>query len=299
MFSPKNLKREYMKLPNRGKCWYHLFGFAVACSGNRSSPPSVPSPVSHPPVSVAPTVQASSFRYAPGAVRYRISRSAVIESTDPDLQTHREISTNITNELLTLEPVDQATNFTALIDTSATTTQGLIGSVQSVQLPVQISGSLTNGALTISPELAREKCSAISSMLVTDLHNLLIAFPEQLSTGVSWKDSADVQGCQAGIPTTAHTTRSYVVSGSASYEGRPVLVILRTDTTRAKGEGGLQQHRVSIDAAGTGTALYYLDAATGRVVRLTVDQILALGLTASATRSRFRQNSKQEFQIVP
>jgi len=244
-------------------------------------------------------VQASSFRYAPGEVRYRISRSAAIESTGRDLQTHREISTNITNELLTLEPGDRATNFTALIDTSATTTQGSIGSVQSIQLPIQISGSLTNGALTISPEPARGKCSVVSSMLITDLHNLLIAFPEQLSTGVSWKDSADVQGCQAGILTTAHTTRSYVVSGSASYEGRPVLVILRTDTTRAKGEGGLQQHRVSIDAAGTGTALYYLDPATGRVVRLTVDQMLALGVTASATRSQFRQNSKQEFQIVP
>lgn len=293
-----------MKISNRGRCWYLLFGFAVACSGNRSLPPGVPSPlptspVSQPPVSVAPTVQASSFRYASGAVRYRISRSAAIESIGPDLQTHREISTNITNELLTLEPGDRATNFTALIDTSATTTQGSIGSVQSIQLPIQISGSLTNGALTISPEPARGKCSAVNSMLMTDLHNLLIAFPEQLSTGVSWKDSADVQGCQAGIPTTAHTTRSYVVSGSASYEGRPVLVILRTDTTRAKGEGGLQQHRVSIDAAGTGTALYYLDAAIGRVVRLTVDQILALGVMASATRSQFRQNSKQEFQIVP
>ncbi len=293
-----------MKISNRGRCWYLLFGFAVACSGNRSLPPGVPSPlptspVSQPPVSVAPTVQASSFRYASGAVRYRISRSAAIESIGPDLQTHREISTNITNELLTLEPGDRATNFTALIDTSATTTQGSIGSVQSIQLPIQISGSLTNGALTISPEPARGKCSAVNSMLMTDLHNLLIAFPEQLSTGVSWKDSADVQGCQAGIPTTAHTTRSYVVLGSASYEGRPVLVILRTDTTRAKGEGGLQQHRVSIDAAGTGTALYYLDAAIGRVVRLTVDQILALGVMASATRSQFRQNSKQEFQIVP
>lgn len=293
-----------MKISNRGRCWYLLFGFAQACSANRSSPPGVPSPlptspVSQPPVSVAPTVQASSFRYAPGEVRYRISRSAAIESTGRDLQTHREISTNITNELLTLEPGDRATNFTALIDTSATTTQGSIGSVQSIQLPIQISGSLTNGALTISPEPARGKCSVVSSMLITDLHNLLIAFPEQLSTGVSWKDSADVQGCQAGIPTTAHTTRSYVVSGSASYEGRPVLVILRTDTTRAKGEGGLQQHRVSIDAAGTGTALYYLDPATGRVVRLTVDQMLALGVTASATRSQFRQNSKQEFQIVP
>ena len=276
----------------------------MACGGTRTSPPGVPSPlptspVSQPPVSVTPTAEASSFKYAPGAVRYRISRSAAIESTGPDLQTHREISTNITNELLTLEPVDQVTNFIAIIDTSATTTQGSIGSVQSVQLPVQTSGSFANGALTINPEPGRGKCSTVSSMLMTDLHNLLIPFPEQLSAGVSWKDSTNVQGCQAGIPTSAHTTRSYVVSGSASYEGHPVLVILRADTTRAKGEGGLQQHRVSIDAAGTGTALYYLDTATGRVVRLTIDQILDLSVTASATRSQFRQNSKQEFQIVP
>jgi hypothetical protein len=304
LFSPENLKREYMKLPKPGRCEYLLFGFAVACTGSRTSPPGTQSPlpttpVSQPPVLIAPTVEVSSFKYAPGAVRYRITRSAAIESTGPDLQTHREVSTNITNELLTLQPVDQATSFTAVIDTSATTTQGLIGSVQPVELPVQISGSLTNGALTINAEPSRGKCNAVSSMLMTDLHNLLIAFPERLSTGVSWKDSVDVQGCQAGIPTSAHTTRSYVVSGNASYQGRPVLAILRTDTTSAKGAGGLQQHRVSVDAAGTGTALYYLDATTGQVVRLTIDQILDLGVTASATRSQFRQNSKQEFQIVP
>ena len=293
-----------MKIPERGRSWYLLFGFAVGCGGTRTSLPGVPSPlptspVSQAPLSVTPTVEASSFKYAPGTVRYRISRSAAIESTGPELQTHREISTNITNELLTLESVDLATNFTAFIDTSATTTQGLIGSVQSIQLPVQVSGSLTSVALTMNASPDQGKCSTVSSMLMTDLYNLLIVFPEQLSTGVSWKDSTDVQGCQAGIPTSAHTARSYVVSGSSSYEGRPVLVILRTDTTHAKGEGGLQQHRVSIDAVGVGTALYFLDAATGRVLRLTVDQILDLGVTASATRSQFRQNSKQEFQIVP
>jgi hypothetical protein len=250
-------------------------------------------------VPVAPTAGVSSFKYASGTIRYRISRSATIASTAPDLQAHREISTNITNEMLTLEPVDGATNFTALVDTSATTTQGLIGSVQPVQLPIQLSGSLTDSSLIIKPRTTAGKCNAVGSMLATDLHNLLIAFPQQLSTGVSWKDSTDVQGCQAGVPTSVHTNRAYAVSGTASYEERPVLVILRSDTTRARGEGGLQQHRVSIDATGTGTALYYLDLETGRVVRLTVDQIVDLGVTASAKRSQFRQNSKQEFQIVP
>lgn len=304
MFSPKNPGREDMKILDRRKCWYLLSGFALACSGARSSPPGAPSPLpssptSQPVVPVVPTAGSFSFKYASGTVRYRISRTAAIEGTGQDLLAHQEISTNITHELLTLEPVDQVTNFTVLIDTSATTTQGLIGSVQSVQLPVQISGSFTDSTLTISAETTGGKCNAVSSMLATDLHNLLIAFPERLSTGVSWKDSADVQGCQAGVPTSAHTTRSYVVSGDASYEGRPVLVILRTDTTRAKGEGGLQQHRVSIDVTGTGTALYYLDTTTGRIVRLIVNQLLDLGVTASAKQSRFKQNSKQEFQIVP
>jgi len=293
-----------MKIPDRRRCLYLLSGFALACGAARSSPPVAPSPlptspVSQPAAPVVPTAGASSFKYASGTVRYRISRNAAIESTGPDSQTHREISTNITNELLTLEPADQATNFTALIDTSTTTTQGLIGSVQSVPLPVQVSGLFTDSSLTINTEIAGSKCNMVSSLLATDIHNLLIAFPEQLSTGVSWKDSTDVQGCQAGIPTSAHVTRSYIVSGDASYEGHPVLVILRTDTTRAKGEGGLQQHRVSIDATGTGTALYYLDPATGRVVRLTIDQLLDLGVTASAKRSQFKQTSKQEFQIVP
>jgi hypothetical protein len=139
----------------------------------------------------------------------------------------------------------------------------------------------------------------VSSMLAADLHDLLIPFPEQLSAGVTWRDSTEVQGCQAGIPTSAHTTRSYIVSGDTSYGGGSALAILRTDTTHARGEGGLQQHRVSIDAVGTGTALYYLDIATGRVIRLTVDQLLDLEVTASGRRSQFKQNSKQEFLIVP
>lgn len=291
-----------MKVSDRQRWWCLLSGLTLACSGTQSSRPGAPYPLpptsaSQPAAPATSTSGLSSFTYASGPVRYKISRSAAIESIGPD--SHREISTNITHELLTLEPVERGTNFTALIDTSVTTTQGLIGSVQSAQLPVQISGSFTDSALTISTEATGGKCNAVNSMLATDLHNLLIAFPKQLSTGVIWKDSTDVTGCQGGVPTSAHTTRSYIVSGNASYEGHPVLLILRTDTTRAKGEGGLQQHRVSIEAAGTGTALYYIDTTSGRILRLTIDQLLDIGVTASARRSQFKQTSKQDFQLVP
>ena len=291
-----------MKIPGRRR--YLCLLFAFACSGARSSRPVVPSPMPASPAA-QPTVPATltsgawSFKYTPGTVTYKVSRSAAIESSSPDSVRHREISTNATHELLTLEPVDQVTDFTAVVDTFTTTTQGLIGPVQFVQLPVQISGSLTDSTVTINNETGSKKCNAISSMLVTDLRNLLVAFPGQLSSGVSWKDSTDIKGCQAGVPTSTHTTRSFVVSGEASYEGHSVLVILRADTIRAQGEGGLQQHRVSVDATGTGTAVYYLDATAGRIVRLTVDQILNLGLTTLTGHFRFKQDSKQDFRIVP
>src|ERR1700682_1569381 len=286
-----------MKISDRRR-WYLLSGFALACGAQGSRPgspsPLPASPASQPAVSTTPTATSLSFKYAPGTLRYRISRSAAIESVGPDLPAHREISGNITNELLTLEPANRGSNFTGLIDTSATTTQGLIGSVQPVQLPVQISGSFTDSTLTINAGTDGGRCNTVSSMLVTDLAQLLITFPERLSTGVSWRDSVDVAGCQAGVPTSVHTIRSYIVSGDAFHEGHPVLVILRTDTTHAKGEGRLQQHRTSIDATGTGTALYYIDTTSGRIIRLTVDQLLDLGVTASAKQSHFRQNSKQD-----
>ena len=290
-----------MKVAFWKRCLLLLSPLAVACSGTGSSRPGAPPPMpaSPPTPAAVPTMASWSFKYTPGTITYRIARSAAIESSNPDSARRREISTNATHEVLTLEPADRATNFTAVIDTFATTTQGLIGPVQSVQLPVQISGSITDSTLTINSETSSEKCNAIGSMLETDLHNLMVPFPVPLSSGVRWKDSTVVRGCQAGIPTSAHTTRSFVVSGEASFEGRPVLLITRADTTHAQGEGGLQQHRVSISATGIGTAVYYLDPAAGRIVRLTVDQIMNLGLTTLKGQFQFNQNSKQDFRIAP
>jgi len=293
-----------MRISGQRGYWYLLSPFVFACGGARSSQPVVPPPMptipaSQPMPPATPTSALWSFTYMPGTTTYRISRSAAIESNGSDSLQHREISTNIVHELLTLESADQGMNFTAVIDTFATTTQGLLGPVQPVQLPVQVSGSLGDSAITINNETANQKCSAISSMLVTDLHNLLVPFPKQLSSEVRWKDSTDVQGCQAGILTSAHTTRSFVVSGESSYEGHPVLLILRADTTRAQGEGGLQQHRVSIDVTGTGAAVYYLDATAGRIIHMTVDQILNLSLTTLTGRFQFKQDSKQDFRVVP
>jgi hypothetical protein len=199
---------------------------------------------------------------------------------------------------VTIDSTEQGNSFIATVDTFATTTQGLIGPVQAVQLPIQMSGSLTSGGLTLSNQTTGAKCSPVQSVLFTDLYNLLVPFPERLSAGTSWRDSVEIQGCPAGVATHSHTIRSFAVTGEVMYEGRPVLMIQRADTTRAQGDGGLSQHRISIDAHGTGTAVYYLDVPTGRIAHLTVNQTLMLGISTSSRQYQLQQDSKQEFGSV-
>ena len=275
--------------------------FSVACTTTRSSPPpsSAPvptSPTEQAPAPLIPSAGARSFRYQPGNVGYQVTRSATI--TRLDTAGKAELSTNTSHESLTLDSTDVGVNFVSVVDSFTTTTQGLIGPVQPTQLPVQISGSFTPGGLAISNEPPSEKCNPVHSVLSADLYNLLVPIPQQLSPGFSWTDSVEVRGCPAGVPTLSHTTRVFTVTGEVTYDGRPAVMLQRVDTTRAQGEGGLRQHRVSIDAHGTGTAVYYLDVASGRIMHLTIIQTLTLGVTASSRQYQLKQDSKQEFGIV-
>lgn len=278
--------------------WLFLVCLLIGCAGTRTVPPASSVPAAPPlPVVISPSASSWSFSYAPGPMHYQVSRSAVIAS-QPDSGGH-EISTNVTHELITLTPAtDSEIVMAAVVDTFATTTQGLIGSVQSVQLPVLVSGKFTADSLALDSDSSM-KCSPVRSALVSDLHNLLTRFPARLSQGLTWRDSVNTGGCQAAVPTTSRAIRSFVMSGEAVYEGRPVLLIQRSDTIQAHGEGAQQQHPLRLDATGTGNAVYYLDTRNGRVVRLTAGQELILTITTSSGAQRFKQSSRQDFRLLP
>jgi hypothetical protein len=282
----------------RTHSWHLLAYLSAACTAStvpqRGQP--IPSPSLPSPAPISSAAGPWTFNYAPGAIAYRISRTAVIESQS-DSGSHREISTNTTYELLTLELSGDTIHFTAIIDTSSTITQGAIGPVQSVPVPVQLSGSFIGDSLIFSGDGIAEKCNPVSSTLSADLHNLLVRFPIQLSQGSGWRDSVELTACQGMIPTTAHIARSYIVSGEAAYQGEPVLLVQRTDSIHAHGDGAQQQHRVTLDASGTGTATYYVRPTSGRVVRIDTAQDLDLGITASGKMHRFKQSSKEEFNL--
>lgn len=280
----------------RRAAWLLPVYLVIACS-TRTSPRVLPAPALPTTVATSPSA-VWTFNHTPGAAHYRISRSAAIE-TRLDPASSREVTTNITYEVITLAPAqDSGIDFTAVIDTFSTTTQGLIGPVQPIHVPVSLSGVFTGNNLTINND-STDKCDPVNSTLRSDLHNLLTQFPPRLSRGLFWQDSAAVSGCQAAIPTTARTIRTFIVLGEAIYENQPVLLIQRADTIRAHGEGAQQQHRLTLDAEGTGNAVYYLDTKDGRIVRLTADQELNLTVGTSSKPYHFRQSSRQDFKLTP
>lgn len=283
--------------------WLTLSCLLIGCSSStRTSPPVAPVPtIPNEPGVTSPSPTTRIFNYTPGTKHYRVSRSAVIESSSDSGGTKRETSGNTTNELLSLITAgDSGISFTAVIDSFSTTSQGPIGPVPALQLPVQVGGLFSGQGLIMNSDAAGGvKCNPVYSTLISDLRILLTRFPTGLSPGSAWRDSVESNGCQAAIPTTSRTVSTYVVSGEANYEGRPVLLVQRSDTIQARGEGAQQQHSMTLDASGTGKTLYYLDATEGSIVRITAEQELSLTVTTSNKMHRFRQSSKQDFRLAP
>ncbi len=292
-------------IPERSWVWPIAICFSLACASVHSSP--VPAATPHPVAAVPAPIATPSdsvgrgpwtFTRTAGRATYLVTRNAVIQRADSgDGQT--QVAANTTRETLTFEPSTQGINITAVVDSFSPMAHELNEQVQPVVLHVQSSALLADNVLTIKSDNDAEACSPISSVLTMDLHNLVIPFPDSLIPGLVWKDSVTMKGCQAGIPTSSKVTRSFLVKGDTLSEGDPVVEVVRTDSASLEGEGGLQQHRVSIQAVGSGTGTYYLDMSSGQVLRLTTDQIVNVELTTVANKSKFVQHAKQEFLLTP
>ena len=272
--------------------------FFIACTGAAPRPtPSIPQP--SPSGLPIPTSQSNtwSFSYKAGVGSYDVRRSATISDAD-SAPTH-EVTTNLTHEILSLERIGDTIQFSLAADTFATTTQGLLGPAQAVALPVHITGLLAENGLEVSSDTVDGGCSIVESALRSDLQNLLVPLSPALplTRGMSWRDSLEGRGCQGMIPTTVHVDRAFTVIGEVIYDGAPAIVVQRKDTIRAHGEGAQQQHQVTIDVTGSGSAVHYLSAATGRMVGVTASQQLDLVIVTSGRTHHFRQDLKQDFVI--
>ena len=237
-----------------------------------------------------------SFSPAVGTRAYRVSRNASIEGVT-DSAVRREVVSNFTHEILTLEQAGEEMSFRVVIDTFAVITQGPIEPAQIAELPIQLTGSLGMGGVRVETP-ASDSCDPVRATVAADIHNLLAPAPSQLSRGAVWRDAITTTGCQAGIPTTATTRRTFTVAGEVAYCGRPHLLVQRVDSVNARGEGANGQHRMTVEGTGAGSALYYLETASGEVSRLTTNQRIRITVTTSGRLHSFTQTTNQEFVLV-
>jgi hypothetical protein len=237
------------------------------------------------------------FTYRSDTLHYQISRSAVIESqTDSGIQ--RGITTNNTHEILSLFVSGDTVHYTATVDTFSTAVQGLIGVVPQVALPVQISGTLDSAVSLLDSAAPALLCEPVQSSLGNDVHNLLTRFPAQLVAGYSWRDSTVRTACYGTIPMSAIVIRRFTVTGRFQYNGQSIIQLQRVDSITAHGEGRQQQHQLTVEATGVGTATYYVSTEQSAPIRLTTDQNLDFLIRGSGRTSHFREAAKGEYSLV-
>ena len=267
----------------------------AGCTTTQVHSPALPGPVSPQPPERTSDNGPWAFTYRSDTLRVEITRSAAIES-QTDSGTRREISTNNTHETIAVMVDGDSIRYTATVDSFATASQGQIGNVQPVTLPVLTSGTIGAG---VGADSTIQSCDPVKAALETDIRNLLVSFPQQMAPSQTWRDSVVRLSCYGSIPMRATVVRTFSVVGRTSLNGQSAVAIQRSDSISAHGEGRQQQHQLIVDVSGTGTATYYLIPELGKLSRLTTGQDLDFTIRASARVSRFRESAKEEFSELP
>ena len=279
--------------------WFSIL-FAVSTWACATAPGPVAGGARDPRPALTPVPTSSpgpwSFSPASGTRAFRISRNASIEEVT-DSAVRREVISNFTHEILTLEPAGEEMSFRAVVDTFAVISQGPIEPAQIGELPIQLAGSLGMSGVRIE-SAASESCDAVRATVAADIQNLLAPMPSQLSRGAVWRDVITTSGCQAGIPTTAVTKRTFSVTGEVERSGQSLLLVQRVDSVDARGQGASGQHRMTVEGTGVGTALYYLETQSGEVSQLTTNQRIRITVTTSGRLHSFTQTTNQELVRV-
>lgn len=152
------------------------------------------------------------------------------------------------------------------------------------------------GMYVVSPPLPESlKCDEINALIIR-ARDLIPQIPTNLKAGMTWTDSTTTEGCRGSIPTLSTVVRLYQVVGDTLFNDEPALLIRKTETISAKGEGNEGQHRVQMTATGSGTANLYFNILAGSFLGMTGTQTTDLTITASGRTSKFLQRIVQIVQ---
>ena len=273
----------------------------AACSRSSAGPAPLPEPGAQTPTQTAeiPTGSRSwSFVHDSNPHRYSITASTLLELAG--------------DSGVSKETFETSTDFTIAISGEATPVK-VSGLVENLKLsgngrmsqesnqpfqPFSFSGRIENGALALdsaggSAFQTVTACDNAGLNAVTALNRSIISLPRAIAAGMTWTDSSTVSGCSGSIPVQLTAIRSYRILGETKDGGPGMIAIDRTDRVRATGEGSQGQHRVLLQANGSGSARILVDRSSGILSGIEGEQKTDVIVTTSGRTQHFVQTVRE------
>ena len=328
METPSNRTRLIDRLPGpdsplrenrRGLCYFQLTGVNKTCAiasllvaaattscarGPRAAGPPFPS---NTPAEAAPNEHAIaahtakwSFHRGSTTMSYHLVSTTTIR-TEPDTSQLRDTITVSMSFSLAIDTA--GLNISGILNQAATYTgiRENATPVLSLPTPVTFAGSISQAGIDLHPSAltsAEIPCSGLTDTWLTRVKLLLDSIPSTVQIGMSWRDSTNLQVCQGSIPIELFLIRHYRVAGETTKLGQQVVLIERSDSTQAIGQGIQGQHQVSIESRGEGGASLFLDIRTGSLITSDYQHSSTVIIRTSGSDHTFRQQTGEKVSLI-
>lgn len=163
----------------------------------------------------------------------------------------------------------------------------------------QATATLVSGQLVLSNQNdGSSGCAASANLLRSELSDLSSQVPATLSTQSTWTDSVMADACIGGVPGSTRTIRRFMVVGDTVVGGAPAVIVSRRDSANITADGVLEQHPTAIGGTAVSNTLLYLSESSGRLLRVSKEQVLVLSISAEGSTRMFVQKLTSASDLV-
>lgn len=295
------------------KARFYALAFVFIAVGCSTSPPASAPVPEREPVSAAevfvPAIKTvgGSWRFTPSRQPHRYTSITTVDieeispATGSAVTLGRESLVQEARYSISLSGNPSTLRFSGTVEAFSNTGGSRVTTVDrpAVVLPVSFSGRLEKGSLVIDELTGQSQksfvnCATPTAFVLSVLQRNIQAIPAELMSGSTWTDSSTTSICTGSTPSQITAIRTYRVLGEADYASQKVIVVERSDQTRATGDGSDNQHRVLFNSTGVGTTRIYVDPTSGVTIGTEGDQRTTVVITASGRSQQFLQSIKEK-----
>ena len=272
---------------------------ATSCSAvtlcSACSPSNTPGAVTTVPPRPSPVAERNGWVVGTweGLAEYAVMRSARIESMSGD----RKPQTTSQQLLETLRHTPTTGGATVSLRVGSPAD----GSATSAQVSAKLSGSQFRfgpASSTTGTQQVFGECDPEEALLRADLADLAVALPRQLARHVAWSDSVDTDTCISGFPGTSLLRRRFRVDGDTLIAGVLAVIVTRNDSISAGASGVLQQHPITLAAAGTAVARLFISVKSGTTLRAQKRLSLRISAVTASKSEVFLESSESVIELA-